>query len=370
QQKSIDFETTPTLGWLGCLASRHEGTLGELDKDIIYYHDMASGPRLRNVIQLSLGDVYRDSGRWKDAQRAYDQIVLECTDSGDQVMTAAARGQRATLHFLRRDYRAAYEEYHETLEAFTRMGHQREMGKAWHQIGMVHKAVQQPDEAERALLHALAIFSRLDYRYGEARTRAEFGHLYLQLEKFELAEQWYKSADNLFRPLEQWFPLSQLHVNLATALLAQQKFGEAQEAISSALELGMSEKGEGWKAFSVQADIHRLTGHLEAAEEARRRAVEALTDYIRQGGAYISRSTRLIEDLRKEQETSSGWSRALQQARQDPKASESFQTLVQRIDTFNVGEPTPPLDGLDLEEAVALTIYLDQYQNSGTDEAE
>src|SRR5262249_7511346 len=126
--------------------------------------------------------------------------------------------------------------YTEARDGYTRLGERESVARAWHQIGMVYRHADQPEQAEDALRQSLALVVQLRDIHGQASTLGELGNLYDDMGRFEeAASQYHRSADH-FATLGDARSEGFSRSNLAGTLCKLRRWDKARQEIQRAIE--------------------------------------------------------------------------------------------------------------------------------------
>jgi tetratricopeptide (TPR) repeat protein len=142
------------------------------------------------------------------------------------------------------------------------------------------------EEAEQAYRQSLAIRVQMRDLPGQADTLLELGHLYRAMDRLEEAAIFYQQAADIYVGLRDLFREGQTRSNLAATLIQLQRYDNARQELLRAIET-MQPYGHAAEPWEIWMTLHGLelaTNNVEAAVEARGRAIEAYLAYRRAGG--------------------------------------------------------------------------------------
>lgn len=243
------------------------------------------------------GNCLRNLGRLDEAAAAYGRAIQ--LDEARQAHrdVAVGKSQLGTVRLLQRRYTdalAAFEAAHRTFES---LGEPGSVATIWHQIGMVHHEVSQPQAAEEAYRRALAISVQLGDTAGQATTLNQLGLLYDQLGHLEEAAAFYRQAVD--RSAGNIAKEGARRNNLAVTLRKLRRLDEARQEIERAIvcKQGLGHAVLPWTTWAILSDIETDAGRLPEAQQARRQAIEAYRAYRRDGGENLDGDGRLCDDL-------------------------------------------------------------------------
>jgi tetratricopeptide (TPR) repeat protein len=134
--------------------------------------------------------------------------------------------------------------------------------------------------------------------------------------------------------------------NLANTLIKLHRYDEARSELQRAIECGQpyGHAAELWKTWAILDDLERATGHAEAAQAARRQAIETYLAYRRAGGDSQSNQARLFvlvgQAIRQNSEIE-----AQQQlnALLEPGDPPAFTALIRQLQRVLAGDCNPAL---------------------------
>jgi tetratricopeptide (TPR) repeat protein len=254
-----------------------------------------SAERMASAAITEIANCLRELGRYDEAAANYEESIRRSEKLGDRRSAAASKANLGTVRLYQKHYAEALEIYAEARKTFESLGEPGSVATAWHQIGMVHKRVGQFDRAERAYRQSLAIEVQQKNLAGEANSLLELGNLYDQMGRLEEAVAFYRQAADIYVKLQDLRYEGFARSNLARTLITLHLFEEARRELHRALECKkpFSHVAESWRAWANLHYLEQVTGHPQAADEARRQAIESYSAYWRAGGGSQSNVAEL-----------------------------------------------------------------------------
>lgn len=245
-----------------------------------------SAARMAAVAITEQADCLMFLGRYDEAAAAYEEGIRRAEASGDRRGAAVGKIQLGTVRMYQKRYAEALERYAEARVTFVALGEPGSVATIWHQIGMVHKRAGQFDQAEQAYRQSLALEVQQKNRAGEASSLTELGNLYDQMGRLEEAATFYRQAAEIAVQLQDLQKEGLRRNNLAATLIKLERYDEARNALLRAIECkqAFGHAAQPWTAWNILHDLEQATGHVQAAAEARGKAVAAYLAYRRAGG--------------------------------------------------------------------------------------
>jgi tetratricopeptide (TPR) repeat protein len=224
-----------------------------------------------------IADCLRNLGRYDEAAAAYEEGIKRCEKLDDRRGTAVDKGQLGTVRLLQKRYAEALEIFTEARKTFESLGEPGGVATFWHQIGVVYKQAGQFEQAEQAYRQALAIDVQQKNLASEASSLGELGLLYNEMGRLEEAANFYRQAADIHVKLQDLRYEGIDRSNLAITLIRLQRFEEARRELPRAIECSkpFGHVAKPWMTWAILHDLEQATGHLQAAAEARRQAIES-----------------------------------------------------------------------------------------------
>jgi tetratricopeptide (TPR) repeat protein len=318
-----------------------------------------------------IGDCLVDIGKLEDAADKYLQAVSESEKLEDWRTVAVGKGQLADVRRMQKKFDETVNLYKEVMDIFERLGEEGSVAIIWHQIGLTHQNSGQVEQAEKAYLRSLAIKTRLNNSANEALTLGQLGNLYYATQRLEDAVSMYRRAAEIHVNLRdlRWEGVDRS--NLADTLIKLQRYDEARHEIRKAIECN-SQLGAAavpWKSWNILYNLESATGQIDAATEARRKAITSYAAYREQGGesqsSYYHFFTATYHAIRSGETVI-----ALEQLKANltPDAPQYYKSIIQKLLVVLEGQRDPNLaedPNLDYDDVVELRLLLKQLQEAG-----
>jgi tetratricopeptide (TPR) repeat protein len=251
----------------------HRGALAEAGQ-------LEPTTNVRSVIsglRNELGDVLRQSGRYRDARVEYQASLTVVRELGDDRNVAVVLGQLGGLALAEDKLDEAELRYRQALETFHTLGEPSMEATVWHQLGIVYQKANSLQEAEQAYRESARINADIGDLAGASGTWDQLGQLMMKSAgKLQDAEAWYNKALEARRTVGDRFGEQITLSNLANLLRDHpgrlgdaHAYGEQALAICRELDPAASEIWTTYEVLSLIADDER---NFEAARGYRREA--------------------------------------------------------------------------------------------------
>jgi hypothetical protein len=182
----------------------------------------------------------------------------------------------------------------------------------------------------------------------------------------EEAAAFYKQAADAYVRLKDLAKEGRARNNLAGTLIKLRRYAEARQEILRAIDCKRpyGHAAEPWTTWSILENLERATGHAEAAQAARRQAIEAYLAYRRAGGYSqhnLAQLFSLVAQATRENNQAEA-RQVLDQLGGRPDASPQFKALIARLQAVLDGDRNPELAAdpeLDYANAAELQFLLE-----------
>lgn len=302
--------------------------------------------RMAGVAITETGDCLRALGRLDAAADAYEKAI-ELDQKADRLRdVAVGKFQLGTVRLLQKHFSEALEIYVASREAFERLGEPQQVAGVWHQIGQAYQDAGQYELAEQAYRQSLGISVRENNLGEQASTLGELGNLYNAMGRLEEAVTFYRQAAEAYVRLQDLAHEGVVRNNLANTLIRLRRYDEARQELRRAIECNEAygHAAEPWKTWATLEDLERATGHAEAVQVARRRAIEAYLAYRRAGGVSQSNQAQLFALVAQaiQEKAEERVARQLNELL-EPDDPPSFTALLRQLQRILGGERDPAL---------------------------
>lgn len=246
-----------------------------------------SAALMASIGLIEIGDALRDLNKLDGAAKAYEDAIVLNEQLDAQRDVAVGKAKLATLRHCQGRHKEALEAHLKAKQIFEDLNEPASVAAAWHQIGMVYQKLRQPQAAEDAYRHSLAIGTPLDDQAGRARTLGQLGNLYRDLlQQPEQAAAFYQQTAAIFRQLGDLVNEGLTHQNLALMFLRLGRLQEARQEILRAIDYkqAYAHAGQLCEIWRDLCDIETAAVDGAAAAQARHMARECYLAYRRDGG--------------------------------------------------------------------------------------
>jgi tetratricopeptide (TPR) repeat protein len=249
--------------------------------------DEKEAERMVSLVLTEQADCLCDLGRLDEATEIYIEAIKFSEKSKDHRQLAVCKGQLAMVRLIQERYQDSLTGYDEVRAIFEGLDEPTMVATTWHQIGVVHGKAGYCEEAEKACLRSLKIYTQINNRAGQANSLGLMGNIYINCwNRPEEAIKFYRQAANIYVELGDVRYEGAARNNIAGTLLKLKRHGEARQEISRAIEcaeeIGLVFKP--WKTLNILQKIELAESHHDAAKAAWRDARNAYLAYRRQEG--------------------------------------------------------------------------------------
>ena len=321
--------------------------------------------RMAGVAITETGDCLQDLGRLEEAALAYEEGGRRARALEDLRAAAIAQFQLGTVRLRQKRFSEALGIYSATREAAEQLGEPRLVATIWHQTGLVHQEAGRYELAEQAYRQSLATRVRENDFDGQASSLGQLGNLYDTMGRLEEAVTLYRQAAEVAVRLKDLASEGRKRYNLANSLIKLRRYDEARQELRRAIECDepYGHAPEPWRTWSTLEDLERAIGQAEAAQAARRRAIEAYLAYRRAGGESQSNQAQLFALVGEaiQEKTEEHAARQLNELL-EPGDPPGFTALVRQLLRIFGGERDPALaeePELNYGNAVELRLLLE-----------
>jgi putative nucleotidyltransferase with HDIG domain len=185
----------------------------------------------------NLGMINADRGQWAEADRCFQHAFAGAERNGDLHLQGLCLLNHAEVRLAHKDFSRARADVERALGIFDQLNAQIDKADAYRMLGMVHRAMDQLDFAERQLLRARGLAQQMESVLGTAEASRELALLYRQLGRNMEALGALNAAYRLFRQLEARAELVDVGRKISdlegTYLQVVQEWGESLESADS-----------------------------------------------------------------------------------------------------------------------------------------
>jgi tetratricopeptide (TPR) repeat protein len=253
---------------------------------------------MASPVMTESGDCLAALGRLDEAAAVYEESIRCHEVRGGKRGIAVNKIQLGSTRLRQERYDEALKIYDEARRTFESLGEPKTVAVVLHQVGMVYSKMGQFEQAERAYRQSLAMKVQQKDLAGEASSLGELGTLYGRLGRLEEAAKCYRQAVDICVRLKNENDEGLLRNNLALALLLMQQYDEARRELLRAIECKepYGHAAAIWNTWDILYDLEQASGNVEAAAQARARAVESYLAYRRAGGQSMDFGAQLCAE--------------------------------------------------------------------------
>lgn len=224
---------------------------------------------------ITLGVVYESQGRWKEAKAAYQQSLPILRDCGDRLAEGTAFGNLGSVYRRQGQWNEAEDTLQRGLKIKQALGDRLGEGKALHNLGLIYEKQSRWKEAEEVFGLSLAIYREYKDRLGQGLNLYSLGVAYRQQERWMEAEEAF--GQSLIIKRERGDRLGEgksLH-NLGSVYQSQGRWKEAEESYqqSVAIYQECGDRLEEGHAFGNLGIVYGGQGRWKEAEEAHQQSL-------------------------------------------------------------------------------------------------
>jgi tetratricopeptide (TPR) repeat protein len=232
------------------------------------------------------GECLRHLGRLDEAVVAYEESIRRGEQLGDERGIAIAKGQIGSIRSDQGQYREALAALADAREQFMELNDLGSVALTWHQTGQVYQDAGELETAEEAYRESLAIEVRLENVERQATMLNQLGDLYNSLGRLEDAAAFFQQAVDKSIESGDVTNEGRRRHNLAVTLRQLGRFDEARQEANRAIECAAQFRhaAQPWKMWDLLTAIETETGNVNAAFDARRKAINTYLAYRRDGG--------------------------------------------------------------------------------------
>ena len=326
------------------------------------------GVRMTATSLLEQGGCLRVLGQLDNAETAYKEANNRSEKSGDARQVAVGKEQLATTHLFQKRYANAMQGYQEAMELFQQLDEPASVAGTLHYMGMVYRDLREFEQAEQAYRQSMSINSQQENKAGVALTLLELGNLSNDWDRLEQAVGFYWHAVDIYVVLGDLFHEGATRNNISDALIKLKRYDEARSELLRAIECKQEfgHAGAVWNAWAILHNLEQSSGNLQAACDARQKAVDTYLAYRRDGGENHSDAGRLA--LTVGQAMQQGYTAEIEKATSIvlAKPEQGSNNFLHKLQVIIAGERDLALAGdedLNFQQAAELILLLEQLEN-------
>ncbi len=197
------------------------------------YRSLGDDRRIAQVLN-DRGMAFTDLAMWPAAARAFDESAALCDRIGDLHTRVMVEVNRIELALARGDLETASRTCDQALVLAQRLGRERVLGEVYRWLGAVQGRLENADEAEHYLLHALDIAERLEVPLQAGEALSELAALYSARNRNQEALRALSRARRVFSGMKARRDLADIARRLrameATFMAIVRRWGESIES--------------------------------------------------------------------------------------------------------------------------------------------
>ena len=217
-----------------------------------------TGLLLRARRELAFNALTR--GQFRQANEIMEELLEKAQELADLEVIAASYLGLVSLRMSKSDAKPAFEYAQKALAVFEELKDWSGQGHAYRGMGWSLLTQGQLREAREYLIIAQECYAKAGLKYGLAEVRNDLGEVYRKEGGFGVAESLYRSSISLYRSIGAAKILTP-RVNLALALLGQERLDEASSLLEDCLE---ASRQQGRRTY--EAGVHLALGLCAARQ--------------------------------------------------------------------------------------------------------
>jgi CHAT domain-containing protein len=146
------------------------------------------------LAERQMGDVFRESGRWPDALKHYQDAAAMYEAMGRQSSKAATLISIGQVYFAQKNHKLAIETYEKALADFESLNSSRAIADTLEELASVYFDEESYDRALELLVKCLKLREAFAGKAEVAATLNSIGNVYFQQQEFAAAIQHYQKA--------------------------------------------------------------------------------------------------------------------------------------------------------------------------------
>ena len=237
------------------------------------------GDRLSEGYSLnSIGNIYKQQGRWEEAERAFQHALKLFRDLGHRSNEVASLINLGDLYWQQQRFAEAENVLRQSLEICREENLRANEGRAYINLGIINELQGKLVEAEEFYEKSLMISREIGDRGNENRLLNNLGNIYTEQKRMTEAEKAYQQSLLISQELGDLFVEAASLYNLGVIYFQQGRLTEAEEFYRKSLAARQMLGDRNGQADSLLALAHLqwTQGDLAAALGFLRQAVEIL----------------------------------------------------------------------------------------------
>jgi tetratricopeptide (TPR) repeat protein len=226
----------------------------------------------------SLGDVYKQQGRWEEAERVFQRALKIFSDVNNRASEGAVLISLGDLYWQQNRFAEAEDVLGRSLEICRQENLRAYEGRTYINLGIIKELQGQLAEAEEFYQKSLVISREVGDRPTENRVLNNLGNIYAAQGRMAEAEESYRQSLLISREIGDLFAEAAFLLNLGIVYQRQGRLTEAEEFYRKSLAARQTVGDRNGQAYSLEAlaYLQKTQGDLAAALEFLRQAISIL----------------------------------------------------------------------------------------------
>jgi tetratricopeptide (TPR) repeat protein len=221
------------------------------------------------MMQHKLGGLYRDQGRWVEAEENLRESLEVWVSQQNAAREAMVLNTLGSLYLVLRRFEEAEQVLTRSLEIRETQLDESGVEFVLHTLGSLYLTLRRFEEAEQVLMRSLKILDAQGNKADMLIPLRILARIYRMQGRFEEAEQLLTNILENDRELLSKGRMASLLITLGTIYQAQERFEEAEKVIQESLELSRAEgnRKQTITALKILGTLHRELRQFGDAEE-------------------------------------------------------------------------------------------------------
>ncbi len=226
-------------------------------------------------VYLKLGEYYHTLGLYTEAIAQYNFALERLGSNLQDSLYITLNNNIGKVYLSLNNFELAEQHFEETKQASEQLGYDKGLAISLGLLGASHEKQAEYEEALKDQRQSLELFQKLDDEFGVAMTNENIGSIYEDLERFDLAYEYFNRA---YDYLKDYGTVEEINVlnNLGDAFRKTGRFESALEYTGKALELAKelndlhqleSAYKDLSKNYALMGDYEEAHAHLLQAEK-------------------------------------------------------------------------------------------------------
>ena len=225
-----------------------------------------------------LGGLYRQLGRWAEAEQLYQQGLEIYREVGDRTGEGKVLSNLGNIYTSRRLWRKAEKYHQQSLVIQRESGDLSSEGRTLNNLGVMYERQEQWGDAEKCYQQSLAIKREIGDRIGEGATLNNLGNIHKSQGRWGDAEKCYQQNLTIKREIGNYLGESYSLANLGEIYVLQGRLMEAENCYQQSLFMFRKTGDHVYEGKILEnlALLREAQGEIAGALEFGRQAVAVL----------------------------------------------------------------------------------------------